>query len=91
MLESPYHPYTLLLVASVPQPDPTKKVGENAAGGEVPSAVNPPAGCRFNPRCPYAQDVCRREEPILREVAPGRWSACHFAEQLKDGSAPAKA
>ena len=90
VLESPFHPYTLHLVASVPQPDPTKKVGETATGGEVPSAVNPPAGCRFNPRCPYAQDVCRREEPLLREVAPGRWSACHFAERLKDGSAPAK-
>jgi oligopeptide/dipeptide ABC transporter ATP-binding protein len=88
VLQSPLHPYTLLLVASVPKPDPTKKVGETSAGGEVPSAVNPPVGCRFNPRCPYAQDVCRREEPLLREVAPGRWSACHFAEELKDGSAP---
>ncbi|MGA2665662.1 MAG: ABC transporter ATP-binding protein [Nitrososphaerales archaeon] len=85
VLESPLHPYTALLVASVPRPDPTKKVGETAMSGEVPSAVNPPAGCRFNPRCPYAQDVCRREEPPLREVAPGRWSACHFAEDLRDG------
>lgn len=88
VLQSPLHPYTLLLVASVPQPDPTKRVGDNAAGGEIPSAVNPPVGCRFNPRCPYAKDICRTEEPLLREVAPGHWSACHFAEDLK-GAAPA--
>jgi oligopeptide/dipeptide ABC transporter ATP-binding protein len=91
VLQSPLHPYTLLLVASVPKPDPTKKVGETTLIGEIPSAVNPPAGCRFNPRCPYAQDVCRREEPLLREVTPGRWSACHFAEELKDGTSPPNA
>jgi oligopeptide/dipeptide ABC transporter ATP-binding protein len=87
VLESPLHPYTLLLVASVPKPDPLHRVGDADIGGEVPSAVNPPAGCRFNPRCPYAQDICRKEEPALREVTPGRWSACHFAEKLRDDTA----
>jgi oligopeptide/dipeptide ABC transporter ATP-binding protein len=82
VLESPLHPYTSLLVASVPKPDPTNKVGDTIISGEVPSAVNPPAGCRFNPRCPYAKDVCRKEEPPLREISKGRWSACHFAGEL---------
>ena len=91
VLQLPLHPYTLLLVASVPEPDPSMKVGDTSVIGEIPSAVNPPAGCRFNPRCPYVQDICRREEPPLREVAPGRWSACHFAEKLKDGAASANA
>jgi oligopeptide/dipeptide ABC transporter ATP-binding protein len=91
VLESPFHPYTSLLVASVPKPDPDNKIGDVNIVGEVPSAVNPPPGCRFNPRCPYAQDVCRRDEPLLREVAPGRWSACHFAGELKESPTPGSA
>ncbi len=91
VLESPMHPYTSLLVASVPKPDPTNKVGDTIISGEVPSAVNPPAGCRFNPRCPYAKDICRRDEPPLREVSKGRWSACHFAGELKFEASAASA
>jgi oligopeptide/dipeptide ABC transporter ATP-binding protein len=82
VLERPLHPYTAVLIASIPQPDPTKKMDTVPVTGEVPSAINPPQGCRFNPRCRYAQDECRTKEPPLREVMPGRWAACHFAEKF---------
>jgi oligopeptide/dipeptide ABC transporter ATP-binding protein len=49
--------------------------------GEVPSAINPPSGCRFNPRCPYAEEICTKENPSLREIAPRQHVACHFAEK----------
>ena len=84
VLERPLHPYTSVLISSIPQPDPTKRMETVPVTGEVPSAVNPPRGCRFNPRCRYAQDECRVNEPKLREVLPGRWAACHFAEKFVD-------
>jgi len=82
VLERPLHPYTAVLISSIPQPDPTKRMDTVPVTGEVPSAVNPPRGCRFNPRCRYVQDECRVNEPALREVLPGRWAACHFAEKF---------
>jgi len=50
--------------------------------GDVPGPGNPPSGCRFHPRCYMAREICSREEPPLRQVTPGHWSACHFAEQV---------
>jgi len=82
VLERPLHPYTSVLISSIPQPDPMKRMDTVPVTGEVPSAINPPRGCRFNPRCRYAQDECRVSEPVLREVLPGRWAACHFAEKF---------
>ena len=82
VLEKPLHPYTTALISSVPQPDPTKRAKTVPVTGEVPSAVNPPRGCRFNPRCHYAQDVCRKDEPPLIEISPGHWAACYFAEKF---------
>jgi peptide/nickel transport system ATP-binding protein len=79
VVNEPLHPYTQALVAAVPVPDPSQKV-KSLAQGEIPSAIAPPPGCRFHPRCPLAQDICRREEPLLREVRPGRYAACHFAQ-----------
>lgn len=85
VLEKPLHPYTLALISSVPQPDPDRKIAsEDQVKGEVPSAVRVPGGCRFHPRCPYMQDVCRTKEPGLLEVKTGHWSACHFAESFQD-------
>ena len=55
--------------------------------GDVPSPANPPSGCRFHPRCYMAQPVCSQEVPPLRLIAPGHWSACHFAEQV-DAAGP---
>jgi oligopeptide/dipeptide ABC transporter ATP-binding protein len=88
VLERPLHPYTSVLISSIPQPDPTKRMETVPVTGEVPSAVNPPRGCRFNPRCRYVQDECRVNEPTLREVLPGRWAACHFAEKFIGEGAP---
>jgi peptide/nickel transport system ATP-binding protein len=73
----PLHPYTEALIAAVPVPDPTARRSEVVIKGEVPSAVNPPPGCRFHTRCPYVMDVCRREEPELAEVEEKRHVACH--------------
>ena len=74
----PRHPYTRFLLESVPQPDPTLRDAERAIlTGEVSSPVNPPSGCRFHPRCPYADDACRKSHPALVELEPGHFCACH--------------
>jgi oligopeptide transport system ATP-binding protein len=85
LYESPRHPYTEALVSAAPIPDPAVQ-GERRQiilKGDVPSPLNPPSGCRFHTRCPMAEERCRAEEPALREVEPGRWSACHFAERVE--------
>jgi peptide/nickel transport system ATP-binding protein len=76
----PAHPYTEALLASIPEPDPTigaHKVPKRLSG-DLPSPINPPSGCRFRTRCPYAQDRCAQEEPQIRELSPGQFVACHF-------------
>jgi oligopeptide/dipeptide ABC transporter ATP-binding protein len=80
----PLHPYTRALLSAVPVPDPDVEARRQRIilRGEVPSPANPPTGCRFNPRCPYAQDRCRTERPTWRSVEPGHWVACHFAGEL---------
>ncbi|OLF14568.1 glutathione ABC transporter ATP-binding protein [Actinophytocola xinjiangensis] len=80
--DDPRHPYTRALLASVPVPDPVGRADRQRVplGGDVPSPVNPPSGCRFRTRCPIATDRCAAEEPPLRPVAGG-YTACHFAEE----------
>ena len=74
----PRHPYTRFLLEAVPQPDPTRRDEERALlTGEVSSPVNPPSGCRFRLRCPYADARCAAEHPALSEVEPGHFCACH--------------
>jgi oligopeptide/dipeptide ABC transporter ATP-binding protein len=85
LLERPLHPYTMTLIASIPKPDPDDRLQAMTLKGEIPSSVNPPSGCRFHPRCPYAKEVCRTTEPELREIETSHWSACHFAEEFKGG------
>ncbi len=75
------HPYTRALLAAVPETIPTKKKRELLTG-EIPSPIHLPSGCVFHTRCPHAQEVCKREIPVLRELAPGYQVACHLAEEL---------
>jgi len=74
----PAHPYTLGLLAAVPEPDPDKKRTEVELKGEVPSLRRRPSGCEFNTRCPFAQAKCRELAPAYVEIRPGRWASCHF-------------
>ena len=75
----PAHPYTVALLDSIPDPDPDAPAPKAALAGDPPSPVNPPSGCRFRTRCPWAQEVCALQEPPLAEVAPGGHRvACHF-------------
>ena len=79
----PIHPYTRALLEAVPVPDPRHRRTEPMPPGEIPNAIDPPPGCHFHPRCPFAQGVCSVEEPPLREVELGHWVACHFSEQFR--------
>jgi oligopeptide transport system ATP-binding protein len=81
----PAHPYTKGLLESIPRVD-LKGQELAAIKGLPPSLTRIPAGCEFNPRCPYAQDICRENRPPLLEVVPGRFSACHFAREVLDGT-----
>ena len=76
------HPYTRALLEAVPVPDPRHRRTEPMPAGEIPNAINPPPGCRFHPRCPIARDNCAVDEPSLRELQPGHFMACHYAEEL---------
>ena len=79
----PRHPYTEALLSAIPRPDPDQPLPE-AGGleGELPDPANPPSGCYFHPRCPYAQAICREQAPPLVEIAPNHSAACHFADEL---------
>ena len=85
LFHTPLHPYTEALLSAVPLPDPTVKRHQIILQGDVPSPVNPPPGCRFHTRCPYAVARCRIDEPPLIEVAAGHEVACHLREA---GAAP---
>jgi oligopeptide/dipeptide ABC transporter ATP-binding protein len=86
VLERPIHPYTKALLAAVPVADAGRRRTRFRIGGDVPSLVDPPVGCRFAPRCPFVIDRCRIEDPLLREIpgAPGQLVACHRAEEVRD-------
>lgn len=78
----PSHPYTKALLGSVPVPDVSQKQDLVVLEGNVPSPSNPPTGCRFHTRCPLVQDICKQEEPELRQIEPNQYAACHFIEKL---------
>lgn len=80
VIGQPKHPYTQMLIAAVPDPDPRNRREQQDLRGEVASAIDPPSGCRFHPRCPIAQAICTTDEPALRPLRDGRLAACHFAE-----------
>lgn len=77
LFRRPNHPYSQALLTDVPRIDSRRKAFV-AVQGEIPSPLDPPAGCHFHPRCPHAHDRCGVEKPFLKEVAPGHWAACHL-------------
>ena len=79
LIREPRHPYTRALISAVPVMDPASKRQRIILAGDVPSPLDPPSGCPFHPRCPVAEERCRSEVPVLREVAPGHYAACHLA------------
>ena len=82
VLQRPRHPYTRALLDALPHPEAAKEQELVAIKGTPPSPGRIPPGCAFHPRCPYAQDRCRVELPVLREIAPAHWSACHRSAEL---------
>ena len=81
--KTPLHPYTKALISAAPVPDPNyDRSNRVLLQGDLPSPANPPSGCRFHTRCPMARERCKVDDPELRELAPGHFSACHFAEEL---------
>ena len=79
LVDSPLHPYTQALIAAVPYPDPSVEKSKAIIKGEVPNPIYLPSGCSFHNRCPQMQEICTKEEPILKEKGNGRRVACHFA------------
>ena len=81
LFEAPQHPYSQALLSAVPVPDPSVVPQRIILQGDVPSPMRPPEGCHFHTRCPYAAARCRSERPVMRQVAPNHFAACH----LRDG------
>jgi peptide/nickel transport system ATP-binding protein len=82
LFAKPQHPYTEALLSAKPVPDPRKKSNRIILSGEVANPANPPSGCYFHPRCPYAKEICKKETPEWRQVGTNHYSACHFAGEL---------
>ena len=78
VVDNPLHPYTQALISAVPVPDPESKRTKDVISGEIPSPVDPPSGCRFHTRCPYAHERCVNEEPAVVEVEKDHFTACHL-------------
>ena len=79
LLRTAKHPYTQAIISAVPEADPDMKRKRIVLRGDVASPIHPPGGCHFHPRCPMAEERCKTEAPVLREVAPEHWAACHLA------------
>jgi peptide/nickel transport system ATP-binding protein len=82
LFEHPLHPYTMALLAAVPEPTIHHQRQKVLLQGELSSPINPVPGCRFAPRCPHARDICRQSEPVWEEVRPGHRVACHMVRQI---------
>ncbi|WP_456453750.1 ABC transporter ATP-binding protein [Thermococcus sp.] len=84
VFDNPAHPYTRMLLSSIPVPDPKARAARREKViGEIPSPLNPPSGCRFHTRCPYARELCRKEEPGMIEIEKGHFVRCHFVGELQ--------
>ncbi|MFC1715598.1 oligopeptide/dipeptide ABC transporter ATP-binding protein, partial [Candidatus Poribacteria bacterium] len=83
LFRTPQHPYTEALLSAVPVPEPRRRSNRILLSGEVADPGNLPSGCVFHPRCVYVEDRCRQEPPEFREIVPGHFARCHFAETLE--------
>ena len=81
IFRNPMHPYTKALFYAVPNPDPTSKMDRIKLKGDIPSPANPPKGCRFHTRCPYAKEICKHVTPEYKEHEPGHFAACHLLDE----------
>jgi peptide/nickel transport system ATP-binding protein/oligopeptide transport system ATP-binding protein len=81
LFQHPQHPYTRALLSAIPIPNPKIKRERIVIKGELPSPINPPAGCVFHTRCPYAMDRCKKERPVAKEHSPGHFVACHLNDE----------
>jgi oligopeptide/dipeptide ABC transporter ATP-binding protein len=81
LYSDPLHPYTQALLGAAPVPDPHSAMKHTILKGDVPSPINPPSGCRFHTRCPYAEQICTELDPKLEKLGEGHTAACHFAGQ----------
>ncbi len=82
LFKNPLHPYTKALLSAIPVPSLTKKRERVLLKGEIASPIEPKPGCRFAPRCPYAEDLCRTQDPEIEEIMPGHFIVCHFAREI---------
>lgn len=82
LFDNPLHPYTKALLSAIPIPDPTIKRDRIILTGDIPSPANPPKGCKFHTRCPYATDKCKEEAPEYREIKEGHFVACHRVGEI---------
>lgn len=80
---NPLHPYTKALFSAIPYPDPDVKMNRIVLSGDIPSPANPPKGCRFHTRCPYAKDICKEQVPEYKDYGKGHFAACHLLEDNK--------
>jgi peptide/nickel transport system ATP-binding protein len=78
LFSNPRHPYTKILLDSIPVPDPDQDISSDSISGELPSPIDPPSGCRFRTRCPRAQDICAMQEPTVAAAGDDHFVACHF-------------
>ncbi len=85
IFKNPLHPYTKALFSAVPNPDPTVKMDRIKLEGDIPSPANPPMGCRFHTRCPYAKEVCKHIPPEYKEYEEGHFAACHLLDEADNG------
>jgi peptide/nickel transport system ATP-binding protein len=82
LFSNPKHPYTEALMSAIPLPDPRPREKRVLLTGEVANPANPPSGCYFHPRCTYAKDICKTEEPVFEEISPEHYVKCHFSKEL---------
>ena len=84
--KNPMHPYSIALLGAIPKPDTRKDDDLTIIPGSIPNLISPPSGCRFHPRCAFAEEKCWKEEPELRDTGDGHLVACHYAGELDFGS-----